>query len=147
MDIIFDIDGTIANLSHRRHFVRTKPSNWKAFNHGMIADDPITPVIEILKSLDSAGHTIILASGRGSEFREHTKKWLLKHDIPFNKLYMRKEGDFRKDDIVKKELYQQMLDDGYKPFAVFDDRKQVKRMWVNEVGLFVFDVNQTDDEF
>ena len=29
---------------------------------------------------------------------------------------------------------------------VIDDRKRVKRMWVDE-GLFVFDVNQTDEEF
>lgn len=31
MDIIFDIDGTLADIAHRRHHVETKPKNWSAF--------------------------------------------------------------------------------------------------------------------
>jgi hypothetical protein len=28
MDVIFDIDGTLADPEHRRHYVRVKPKNW-----------------------------------------------------------------------------------------------------------------------
>ena len=36
--IVFDIDGTVANITHRRHWVATKPKNWGAFNAGMAQD-------------------------------------------------------------------------------------------------------------
>ena len=36
--------------------------------------------------------------------------------------------------------------DKYNIVGVFDDRKHCKRLW-NELGVFVFDVNQYDIEF
>ena len=53
---------------------------------------------------------------------------------------MRKNRDYRPDTIVKKEMYDQMLVDGYKPTLVFDDRPSVLRMWREIVGLTVVDV-------
>ena len=32
---IFDIDGTLADISQREHHVRKQPKNWKAFFAGM----------------------------------------------------------------------------------------------------------------
>ena len=31
MDVICDIDGTVADCSHRLHWIQSKPKNWKAF--------------------------------------------------------------------------------------------------------------------
>jgi hypothetical protein len=59
---------------------------------------------------------------------------------------MRADNDFRDDAIVKKEMLDKILATGTEIIAAFDDRKKVKRMWV-ENGIFVFDVNQTDEEF
>ena len=53
---------------------------------------------------------------------------------------MRKDGDYRKDTIVKGEMYDQMLADGYEPTMVFDDRPSVLRMWREIDGLKVIDV-------
>ena len=53
---------------------------------------------------------------------------------------MRKEKDYREDTIVKREMYDQMLKDGYKPELVFDDRPSVLRMWREIEGLKVVDV-------
>ena len=53
---------------------------------------------------------------------------------------MRKEGDYRSDTIVKEEMYNQMLVDGYKPTMVFDDRPSVLRMWRELGSLTVIDV-------
>ena len=33
--VIFDIDGTLADVSERIHHVRKKPKNWNAFFQGM----------------------------------------------------------------------------------------------------------------
>ena len=63
-----------------------------------------------------------------------TLKWLADHEIPFDDIYMRAEKDYRSDDIIKSELLDQILNDGYEPVMVFDDRDQVVKMW-RERGL------------
>ena len=125
---IFDIDGTIADLTHRRKWIETKPKNWKAFEAGMADDKPINHVIQVLVSVEMYSH-IVLCSGRGEQNRETTEKWLATHGIPYDALYMRAEKDYRADDIVKEELLDRILADGWNPLMVFDDRQRVVDMW------------------
>jgi hypothetical protein len=164
MDIICDIDGTLADIKHRRHYVASKPKNWKAFNAAMHLDTLCADVAEVIRKLwydygdpgTLVGRRIILASGRGEESRGVTTDWLLKHDIfpevtdpnyrfpryPFftyERLYMRKAGDNRSDVIVKREILDQMRADGYDPKIAFDDRDGVVAMW-REAGLRCFQV-------
>jgi hypothetical protein len=57
--------------------------------------------------------------------------WLGKYGVGYvlHKLYMRRDGDHRPDDIVKREMLQQMRVDGWSPIMAFDDRNQVVEMW------------------
>lgn len=126
---IFDIDGTIADLTHRRKWIETKPKNWKAFEAGMSDDKPMWHVIGALKALKKAGYCIVLCSGRGEQNRSVTEKWLFEYDITYDDLYMRAKGDYRADDIVKEELLDRILADGWNPLMVFDDRQRVVDMW------------------
>lgn len=43
MDIVFDIDGTLANASHRMPYITNpnEPKNWDAFFDGVVDDEPI----------------------------------------------------------------------------------------------------------
>ncbi len=149
MLVVFDIDGTLANLDHRLGFVRTKPKNWPAFFAGIPNDTVNQPVAEVFHSLKNAGNTIIFASGRGEETRASTEKWLQDNNL-WNytaKLYMRPAKDYRGDDIIKREILDQIVADfGKKPDMVFDDRPRVVKMWRDE-GIFVFDVYQGDEDF
>ena len=56
------------------------------------------------------------------------------------KLYMRKEGDFSADSIVKKNMYHNYIEDNYFVHYVIDDRDQVVRMWREELGMDVAQV-------
>jgi phosphoglycolate phosphatase-like HAD superfamily hydrolase len=147
-DVIFDIDGTIADLTHRLHYITTKPKNWPAFNKAISNDKPIWQVIEVLFSLKNDGWGIILCSGRSEDSRQDTIDWLVDYGIwdKVSGLYMRKSKDYRSDDIIKEELLNQILKDGYNPLMVFDDRKRVVEMWRRR-GLFVFDCNQSGKNF
>jgi hypothetical protein len=128
--IVFDIDGTLANVDHRRSFVATKPKNWKAWNAGLVRDTPHAHIVYLNRIIAASGEfKIIVCSGRGEEVRPQTEAWLKHHDVNFEKLYMRREKDFRKDFIVKEELLDQMIRDGYVPYIVFDDRESVVQMW------------------
>ena len=111
MIIVFDIDGTLANINHRLGYVRTKPKNWKAFDAGIPNDLVNTPVQRVFQTL-STGNTIILASGRSDRTRKDTVDWLECNDLGnFDQLYMRKNGDFRSDDVIKKEILDQIIID------------------------------------
>lgn len=121
----FDVDGTLADISHRRHWVQTKPKNWAAFNATMHLDKVHDDIAWLARNFYEQGHTVIICSGRGSENREVTTTWLTANQIPFHALYMRAEKDYRRDDIVKIELLQQIIAEFGYPDIWFDDRQQV----------------------
>jgi hypothetical protein len=143
--IVFDIDGTLANIEHRREHVMNGRRNWKSFNAKMVDDTPFEDMnwLVNLFATDPAV-VMVLASGRGEEDREKTQDWIrgfvsnwvspaTKNPpgrVVFEKLYMRPARDNRKDSIIKKEILDQIVADyGVKPFMVFDDRNQVVNMW------------------
>jgi hypothetical protein len=57
---------------------------------------------------------------------------------------MRKSGDYRSDDIVKEEMLDQMLADGYRPVIAVDDRLRCIDLWKRR-GLLVLAVNGGGD--
>jgi len=148
MLICFDIDGTLANIEHRLDFVRSNPKNWPAFDAGIPNDKVNEPVAEVFDAMIMGGHTVILASGRNERTRIATQDWLRKNGFSmYQKLYMRLADDFRSDDIVKREMLDQIIADyGKKPDMVFDDRPRVVRMW-RDAGIFVFNVYQGEEDF
>ena len=58
-------------------------------------------------------------------------------------MLMRRTKDYRSDDIVKKEMLDEMRAIGYNPTLVFDDRDRVVKMW-RENGLRCFQVAEGD---
>ena len=148
MLVVFDIDGTLANIEHRLDYVRSKPKNWRAFDAGIPNDKVNEPVAEVFFSLRNDGHDIIFASGRNERSRIATQDWLRKNGFSmYQKLYMRKPDDYRSDDIVKQEILDEIIEDyGRKPDMVFDDRPRVVRMW-RDNGIFVFNVYQGEEDF
>jgi phosphoserine phosphatase len=149
MLIVFDLDGTLANIEHRLDYVRSKPKNWAAFDAGIPNDKVNRFVAEAFHSLSAdRRNTIVLASGRNERSREATVAWLTDNNLhTWDNLYMRKADDFRSDDIVKREMLDDIIADyGKKPDMVFDDRPRVVRMW-RDAGIFVFNVYQGEEDF
>lgn len=129
MDIICDLDGTLADCEHRRHWIRTNPKNYEAFHLAEDRDTLIAPVAIVIQSLARFRHQIILCSARPESSREVTEKWLAKHQIKYAALYMRENNDSRSGDIIKEELLDRIFADGFSPMLVFEDRTCVVAMW------------------
>ena len=125
---IVDIDGTIADLGHRLHHIRNKPKNWPAFEKGCVDDVPILPTITMVHALAASGAKIIYCSGRSEKSRQRTIDWFEKHNIIWDGLYMRPEGVYDRDDIVKHKLHEQIWAEHGKPVLYIDDRNQVVDM-------------------
>lgn len=133
--VLFDIDGTLAKMADGGR----SPYDW----HRVLEDSPNDPVINQLNLNRKAGNAIVIFSGRSDECREDTEKWLAMHNIEYDALFMRKAGDTRKDDIVKREMLE-IVEQNYGPVAgIFDDRNQVVDMF-RSVGLTVFQVDYGD---
>lgn len=134
--ILFDIDGTLADIEHRVHLV----PDWPKFFGEMHNDSPIEPIVDLARLVFSGSrqypcsHVVIVVTARPEQYRRETAQWLNEWFIPFDQLYMRKENDFRPDTIIKAELLQDIIDDGFNPTLVVDDRPEVVEMW-REYGL------------
>lgn len=134
--VIVDIDGTLA------HMVDRGPFEWSKVGQDKF-DSTVATVIEGFRD---TYHDVIVLSGRDSVCRGETVGWLTEHEFWYDHLYMRPEGDMRKDSIVKRELFDMNIRDKYNVVAVFDDRPQMIRLW-NLLGLKTFCVSDPYLEF
>ena len=139
---IFDLDGTIALIEHRRHLVEGKSKKWDDFFEACVDDTPNQAVVNTLKRLHSAGAEIWIFSGRSESVRGKTEDWLYNHDIwrLLSRLQMRPEKDYTSDEILKETWLSNMVStDTERLVAVFDDRDNVVKMW-RENGVACFQV-------
>lgn len=141
---IFDLDGTLALIDHRRHLVEGDKKDWRAFFAACVDDEPNTPILTIFNSLvmeermDRDANEVWIFSGRSDEVRAQTIQWLDKwswwfvHGIETGcaQLKMRKAGDYTPDEVLKKQWLNAMLpEDRARLVCVFDERDKVVRMW------------------
>jgi len=144
---ICDVDGTLADLTHRYRFLyddveSLKPKekkDWKGFFKAA-GDDKFRQ--EVWEQVSRFSPDVILVSARPEQYRAPTVAWLQRNGIlqgiGYKTLIMRRDGDKRDDTIVKKEILDRYFK-RYKVERVFDDRPRVIRMW-QENGIKVIDV-------
>lgn len=128
--VIFDIDGTLADVSERIHHLKKKPKDWDAFFGGMAQDKAIRSMVRLCNILYAAGIRIILCSGRNEQYRDETVTWLAEQGVLYHELFLRKEKDRRSDAIVKREMLA-AIEKNNVLFAV-EDRDRVVEMWRSE---------------
>lgn len=147
--IIVDIDGTIAHIEnkYRSHYDTNCGSD--------LFDDLVFNMAFGLSKEYEAD--IIFLTGRTSKSWQSTRQWLDKHIGEYTKynlelnngyqLYCRHHGDYRKDAIIKRELYDTFISNRYSDvLCVFDDRPSVIDMW-HDLGLKVITVSDYRNKF
>ena len=132
--VICDLDGTLSLLNGRDPYDASS------------ADEDLlnVPVARVLQMAKAQGYKVILLSGREQLYREPTERFLSKHQIAYDLLLMRTTNDYRKDNIIKKELFQQEIAGKYFIEFLLDDRNQVVDMWRKDLQLPCFQVNYGD---
>lgn len=132
--ILCDIDGTLA------HMVDRGPFDWQAVGSDTL-DESIAEILRLYYITEHA--KIILFSGRDSVCRPETEQWLKDKHVPYHQLFMRGQGDMRKDSIVKREMFDAEIKNEYQVLYVLDDRNQVVEMW-RQMGLKCLQVADGD---
>ena len=126
--VIFDVDGTLAEMHDRG------PFEWSKVGQ----DNPRPAIFQMLNGYAMVGYEIIFLSGRDSVCRTETTKWLNEQlyvscDMPIevseDNLFMRKEGDMRKDSIIKQELFWEHVAPRWDVQIVVDDRHSILHLW------------------
>lgn len=137
MFVVFDLDGTIANIDHRTHFVRGGNHDWDSFNRECIYDRGVSHVIETFHAHVKAGHKVRIWSARSDVVRTQTENWLSDMGIdPCYLQHMRSAGDNTPDVELKRYWLNQEYE---RPDLVYDDRQRVVDMWRAE-GIPCFQV-------
>jgi FMN phosphatase YigB (HAD superfamily) len=128
MFVIFDIDGTIADCSHRVQYAQTK--QWDEFHLRCMEDRVIVDVADLMIEL-SLRHDIILLTGRPEKYRFMTERWidLCGLDGFYNELIMRPDGDWSPDYQMKIDALERKFGDKQavldNVWLVIDDRESV----------------------
>ena len=143
--IIVDIDGTIAENSHRVHHIKKDPKNpraWEHFFKECIKDEMVPETILVAYRL-ALDHKIILCTGRTETYRPETKEWLDIYFPFYTELHMRRDGDYRPDFEAKGDMVDLVLKK-YNVVMAFDDKDSVIKM-LTEKGIYTFQVKGDEE--
>lgn len=141
MFVVFDLDGTLADIRHRVHFVRgTSKPDWSSFFLACVDDVPNWPVVDALKAHLNAGHKVEIWSARNDAVRRETEGWLaIEAGIDPALLTRMRHADDTTPDVVLKRRWLTDLHHTEWPDVVYDDRQRVVDMW-REEGIACFQV-------
>lgn len=128
---IFDVDGTLCDVSSVRHHVLTKPKDFDAFHNGSIDCPPHEWVADLAREVSAKGIAIIVVTARREQWWWHTTLWLNENNIPHERLFMRADNDSRKDFDVKRDILAKIRRE-YDVVMAVDDNPSVIDLWVRE---------------
>jgi len=142
--VIYDIDGTLADIEHRRIFVTGKKKDFNAFNNAMSEDVINVPIVKLHTMCHNAGYQILYCTGRMEEHRALTIEFLkMVHEesgiieretlCPFSPQLIMRPDERRSDPDweVKQDMLHEILKTLDKKNILFtvDDRQKVVDMW------------------
>ncbi len=130
---VFDLDGVLADVRHRLHYLDERPKNWRGFFAAAVSDPLLEQGMRAVEEATAAGSEIVYVTGRPGRCRADTVSWLARHGLPQGILHMRPNRDrrparFYKADVIRRIASEQDL------VAVIDDDDQVVAH-LREMGL------------
>jgi FMN phosphatase YigB (HAD superfamily) len=147
--VVFDLDGTLADITHRLHFIENEgQEDYASFYKACVDDKPVDAVIQILVHMQAAGFKILIATCRSDEVEDETREWIEKHigkgnDLTYQLLMRPKEDDTTPDDVMKRQWVFDGKINHDTVLCVFEDRDKVVKMW-RELGIPCFQVAPGD---
>jgi len=131
--ILVDLDGTLAHMNGRG------PFDWLR-----VGEDSVDEIVsDIVRDYKNLGFEIIIVSGRDSICKQLSEDWLTTNNIPYDFIFMRPEGDYRKDSIIKRQIFDNNIRGNWNVRFVLDDRNQVVEVW-RDLGLKCLQVADGD---
>ena len=146
--VIFDMDDTLSDTSHRRHLVEAPrgQKNWPAFYDACGEDSERIPFIDMALQLAAADYTIVIFSGRLESCRAATEHWLKDRGIEPALLLFRQPKQFKKTHQLKSMWLDSLLKEGAQVVMAVDDDDSNLQMF-QDAGLLTLDAKNIEQSF
>ena len=123
--VVFDLDGVLSDAAARQHFIKGPRPDWEAF-FSASGEDPLIDEVATLLGLLSEDLAIVLLTARPARTAKLTVGWLARHDLRWDLLVMRRDGDYRPARHFKQEAVRNMHARGFDvKLCVEDDLRNV----------------------
>ena len=77
MFAVFDLDSTLSNTEHRKHYLQDQqPKDWDAFFNAQCNDEVIRPMLNLMRALYRSYVVLEIWSARPNKYRQETWLWL-----------------------------------------------------------------------
>jgi Zn ribbon nucleic-acid-binding protein len=125
---IFDVDGTLVDVTSIRHHVMGTPKRFDLFHGGAIDCPANAPVVDLLRLCRESGLAIIIVTARNEQWLYHTLLWLEENGIEHDEIFMRGHKDQRPDYEVKSDILRK-IEQRFNVRLAVDDNPSVIRLW------------------
>lgn len=142
--VCVDIDGTLSDVTARRHLMPPKGSPrelWESFHKACKIDLPSAGIAELVRAMHPT-HQVHIVSGRWEAMRADTVDWLAKHNIPYDTLRLYTADDApTKNEVYKSEYVELLQERGVQPILFIEDEAYIANYIEQRTGVPVLCVN------
>ena len=143
--VVVDIDGVVADVSHRLVHLRTQPRDWDAFFAAMV-DDPLLTESEAVANRAARDHDLAWITGRPARYADVTARWLSSHRLPEGPVHHRRDGDRRPADVFKLHTVRRLARTRRVVLVVDDDPTVCTALRAAGFGVFHATWARLDDD-
>src|SRR5262245_34724513 len=124
MNIIVDIDHTLSDAIWRDHLISAakETGSWDHYHSLGYKDQPHVSVCSLVRSFYALRWGITAITGRPEKWRDQTRIWLQKHQVPVDELLMRPHGDHTPSGLMKVRIIRQNFPDLSQVAFILEDR-------------------------
>jgi uncharacterized HAD superfamily protein len=138
MKIAVDIDHTISQAAWRDEYINEAiiTGKWDLYHSLSVNDKPAEEIINLILSMQGAGHEVYIVTARPRKWLRQTYSWLRKHNICVDQehILMRAHNDYSQSPELKLGLV-----DGLNIDLLIEDREDVCKAFA-EVGIATLQV-------
>lgn len=129
--VVFDLDGVLSDAAERQHFIKGPRPDWQGF-FAASGDDPLIDEVATLLGLLSADLAVVLLTARPSSVGDATINWLCRHELRWDLLAMRRDGEYRPARHFKRAVVADLRARGFELKLCFEDDLRNVEMFRNE---------------
>ncbi len=145
--VFFDLDSTVADTRQRRALAPTvnPDSTWDLYSQACIKDAPMMGTILVLRAFAALGHSVHGVSGRSFSAFDDTVEWLGIHNVPYDSLRLKRDGDIEDNAQYKYAYVLDMKSKGWIPHLFLEDWPPVAKLLSVLVPVLTVNPLYTDD--
>ena len=133
---IFDLDGTLANIDHRLHYIKGEKKDWDGFYREVPLDSVNKWCHDLMDMLSSTGIRPVLITARkgSSKIKQQTSDWFWKYTSigtirREHTYWVREADDYRPDTELKEKCLVEKILPNYDILFAVDDRESIAQVY------------------